>query len=84
MILALATQTLVIAILLWFIRDLMKKQEDREDELLTWIKDTPTAVVRSDNGHSEPHLATVVDDDEMVRREAQYEPETAAAGPDDA
>lgn len=84
MVIALIALLLTDIALLWFIRDQVRKHDQRVDELLTWIKDTPTAVVRSDNGHSEPHLATVVDDDEMVRREAQYEPETAAAGPDDA
>lgn len=84
MIFGLIALTIICLVLLWFIRDQAKKHDERVDELLTWVKDTPTAVmVSSTNGQKELLRSTIMDDDEMARREADYESEAAPAGPDD-
>jgi hypothetical protein len=80
---ALITQGITICGLLWFILYRDKKHNDRVDQLLTWIKDTPTAVVRADNGISrKPLVPTYVEDDALDEREATYESEEAPAGSD--
>jgi hypothetical protein len=80
---ALIFQEATLGFLLWFIVHRDNKHNQRVDQLLTWIKDTPTAVVRTDNGHEKPKIApSYMDDEEMVKLEAKYESEEAPAGPD--
>jgi hypothetical protein len=80
---ALISQGVVIFGLLWFIWKQSEKHNDRVDEMLTWIKDTPTAVVRADNGAPrKPLVPTYVEDDALDEREATYESEEAPAGSD--
>jgi hypothetical protein len=80
---ALIFQGLVIVGLLWFIVHRDNKHNQRVDQLLTWIKDTPTAVVRADNGAPKKSLVPIyVEDDALDEREATYESEEAPAGSD--
>jgi hypothetical protein len=80
---SLISQGVVIFALLWFIWKQDEKHNQRVDQLLTWIKDTPTAVVRADDGPTEKIVPTVMDDERMADLEAAYESEEASAGPDD-
>jgi hypothetical protein len=80
---ALISPSVVIFGLLWFIWKINEKHNQRVDQLLTWIKDTPTAVVRADEGPTLKMVPTVMDDDRMAELEAAYESEEASAGPDD-
>jgi hypothetical protein len=80
---ALAIQGATICGLLWFILYRDHKHNERVDQLLTWIKDTPTAVVRADNGAPKKSLVPIyVEDDALDEREATYESEEAPAGSD--
>jgi hypothetical protein len=64
--------------LAWLLRDALKSARERENELLTWIKDTPTAVVSSMKRPG-PKLEGAMDPDEEMEEEYADEETTPAA-----
>jgi hypothetical protein len=63
----------------YMLRDAIRSAREREDQLLTWVKDTPTAVVRADKPPKLQSVEPSYMDEEM---EAEYESEAAPASDD--